>query len=64
MYWALFILVVLLLWNVQEPFTIKEVYEAPLIDIVKDYSIRPIYKGIVWMIPYKHHYRKVSRYLR
>ena len=62
MYWVLFILIVLLLWNVKEPFTINE--NVSFIDTVKDYSIRPIYKGVVWMIPYKHHYRKLSRYLK
>ncbi len=61
MYWILIILV-LVLWNVQEPFTVKEV-SSDVIDKLKDYSVRPLYKGIMWMTPYKHHYRKLARYL-
>jgi hypothetical protein len=61
MYWALVILVGLLLLNIKEPFTINE--NVSFVDTIKDYSIRPVYKGVVWMIPYKHHYRKLNRYL-
>ncbi len=52
---------VLIEMNVKEPFTIKELSNG--VNKLQDYSTRPVYNGILWMIPYKHHYRKLSRYL-
>ncbi len=63
MYWALFILICLLCIETgREPFTLKEV-SIDVIDKLQNYSTRPLYKGLIWMIPYKQHYRKWSRYL-
>jgi hypothetical protein len=27
------------------------------------YTIKPVYESLVSMVPYKHHYRKLRRYL-
>jgi len=64
------VLLGLLLWNVREPFTIHiegELPELPSIpnpfSMIHKYTVQPAYESMVNMIPYKHHYRKLKRYL-
>lgn len=72
MYVFLFALLLLLLWNLQEPFTVHIEGElgVPSLSMpnvfgaVHKYTVQPVYESIVNMIPYKHHYRKFRRYLK
>jgi hypothetical protein len=75
MYWFLVILLLLLLFqSTREPFSIRvesdmdfsgmrhSIFSAS--EIIRDYTVRPVYRGIVDMIPFKPQYRKLRRQFR
>jgi len=66
----LFVLLGLLLWNIREPFTVHIEGDLPGLPSIPNpfttihaYTIKPVYESLVSMVPYKHHYRKLRRYL-
>ena len=73
MYWFLVILF-LLFQSTREPFSIRVesdmdfsgmkrgIFSAS--EIIQDYTVRPIYRGMVDMIPFKPQYRKLRRQFR
>ena len=74
MYWFLVILLLLLFQSTREPFSIRVesdmdfsgmrhgIFSAS--EIIRDYTVRPVYRGIVDMIPFKPQYRKLRRQFR
>jgi hypothetical protein len=71
MYWFLFILLLLLFQSTREPFSIRvesdmdfsgmrhSIFSAS--EIIQDYTLRPAYRGVLGMIPFKQEYRKLRR---
>jgi hypothetical protein len=71
MWWIIFLLVAILLSSTKESFEIKIKANVPSINLksnvssalegIQNYTIRPLYKKVHSIIPYKHIYRKVRR---
>lgn len=70
---VLVLLLILLAWNLREPFTIHVEGELPSLNVgknvgnvvegVRNYTTRPLYKMVVQNIPYREHYRKWRRHI-
>jgi hypothetical protein len=63
-YLFLFLLFVLFVFYKQkEPFTIH-VDSHNIFETVHKYTVLPIYRRILYVVPFKHHYRKANRYFK
>jgi hypothetical protein len=60
----LFLLFILFIFYKQkEPLTIH-VDSDNIFETVQKYTVLPIYRRILYIIPFKHHYRKARRYFK
>lgn len=72
--WYLILLLLLLAWNVREPFTVHIEGDMPTFEFskhlntvtegIQNYTTRPLYQMVLRNTPYKHHYRKWRRYFK
>jgi hypothetical protein len=66
---ALFLLLLLLAWNLREPFTIHVEGELPTLNVgnvmesIQNHTTRPLYKMAVRNMPYREQYRKWRRHI-
>ena len=64
---VLFLLLLLLAWNLREPFTIHVEGELPTLPVgnilegIQNHTSRPLYKMLARNMPYREHYRKWRR---
>jgi len=65
----LVLLLLLLAWNLREPFTIHVEGELPtlkvgnIVESIRNRTSRPLYKMVARNIPYREHYRKWRRHI-
>lgn len=63
MYVFLFLLFVLLAFYKQkEPLTIQ--IDDNIYETLHKHTVLPVYRSILYVIPFKHHYRKARRYFK
>lgn len=63
-YLFLFVLFVMLAFYKQkETFTIH-VDSDTIFETINKYTVLPIYRRILHVVPFKHHYRKANRYFK
>ena len=71
--WWIILLILALLLQSKEPFEVNIKATMPSLDIktnvssavegIQNYTTRPLYKKVHSMIPYKHVYRKIKRFI-
>jgi hypothetical protein len=61
--YLLFLFVLLAFYKQKEPLTIH-IDSDNIFETVHKYTVLPIYRRILYIIPFKHHYRKARRYFK
>jgi hypothetical protein len=62
-YVFLFVLFVLAFYKQKEPLTIH-IDSDNIYDTLHKHTVLPVYRSILYVIPFKHHYRKARRYFK
>jgi len=62
-YVFLFLLFVLVFYKQKEPLTIQ-IDSDNMYETLHKHTVLPVYRSILYVIPFKHHYRKARRYFK
>lgn len=63
-YVFLFVLFVLLAFYKQKEALTIHIDSDNIYDTIHKHTVLPVYRSILYVIPFKHHYRKARRYFK